>query len=537
MANYRVTGPDGSTYQVSAPDTASQEEVLAYAQRQFQPAAPMQKSDPTEGNSFVDNLRAGIGAGMASGVRALGGGSLLEKIGLPGTKEEAAQLDAPLRETTGGKVGSAVGIGALAAPAALVPGANTYVGATLLGAGAGGALTEGGVKDRLEGAALGAVGGAGGVAAGRGLSGAADYLLQRRAASMATQQAANAQKDAAAQLAQQSGYVLPPADVKSSAMNEVLNGLSGKIKTAQVASARNQSVTDELARKAIGLKPGDALDASALQQIRQVAAQQGYTPVRNSGMVQADQIYQKAIDDIAQSYQGASKGFPGLADNGVMELTAKLQQPLFDASAAVDATQVLRAAADKAYRQGDNVLGKANKAAADAIEGMLERHLQAANMPDALQAFQAARTLIAKTYSVQKGLNDQTGQVSAQALAKQLEKGRPLSGELETIAQVAQAFPTATQSLREAPKSLSPLDFMGALIGSGGGAHPAGAALLALRPAARTAILSQPYQARMLANDYAPGFVDKVLLENMMTDPFRRALTSGAIGGSVPANQ
>ena len=60
---------------------------------------------------------------------------------------------------------------------------------------------------------------------------------------------------------------------------------------------------------------------------------------------------------------------------------------------------------------------------------------------------------------MQKALNEQTGNVSAQQLAKDLAKGRPLSGDLLTVAQMGQAFPKATQALKEAPKAVSPLDF------------------------------------------------------------------------------
>ena len=35
MAKYKITGPDGKTYEVSAPDGASEQDVLAYAQRSF----------------------------------------------------------------------------------------------------------------------------------------------------------------------------------------------------------------------------------------------------------------------------------------------------------------------------------------------------------------------------------------------------------------------------------------------------------------------------------------------------------------------
>lgn len=45
MAKYKITGPDGKTYEVNAPDGASQQDVLAYAQRSFQ-AAPAARSKP-----------------------------------------------------------------------------------------------------------------------------------------------------------------------------------------------------------------------------------------------------------------------------------------------------------------------------------------------------------------------------------------------------------------------------------------------------------------------------------------------------------
>ena len=48
----------------------------------------------------------------------------------------------------------------------------------------------------------------------------------------------------------------------------------------------------------------------------------------------------------------------------------------------------------------------------------------------------------------QKALNSETGDVSAQMLAGQLKKGKPLSGDLLDIAKIGSAFPKATQSLK-----------------------------------------------------------------------------------------
>jgi hypothetical protein len=111
----------------------------------------------TADQPFYQNLAEGIGQGMTSAVRAVGGGRIAGALGLPSTKEEAAAIDAPLLETWGGKIGQAVGI---AAPASLaIP--FTPAGAVgAIGAGAltGAALTEGGVGDRALAAGFGGAG-------------------------------------------------------------------------------------------------------------------------------------------------------------------------------------------------------------------------------------------------------------------------------------------------------------------------------------------------------------------------------------------
>jgi hypothetical protein len=71
---------------------------------------------------------------------------------------------------------------------------------------------------------------------------------------------------------------------------------------------------------------------------------------------------------------------------------------------------------------------RASKKAATALEDVLEGHLTTIGQPEALQAFKEARTMIAKTYTVEKALNQATGTVDARKLAAQLNKGKPLSG-------------------------------------------------------------------------------------------------------------
>ncbi len=47
MATYKITAPDGNAYNVTAPDDASQEQVLAYAQKSYKMAAAPAKETST----------------------------------------------------------------------------------------------------------------------------------------------------------------------------------------------------------------------------------------------------------------------------------------------------------------------------------------------------------------------------------------------------------------------------------------------------------------------------------------------------------
>lgn len=455
-------------------------------------------ADPTSGMSMTDKLLAGVGKAFTDLGR--GAGQLVGAV----SREDVAnsrKQDDPLMNTGAGKVGNLVGNVAMLAPTALIPGANTVAGAGVVGSVAGLLQPSTSTSETVANVTLGGAGGAAGQAMANKLPGVVRGWADRKAAETAAESAGSAQKFSAAQRANQMGYVIPPADLNPGALSEMVSGLSGKAKTAQVASQRNQGITDKLARQALGLNQADELSADTLQAIRQKAGN-AYDAIKGAGQVQADKTFMDALDKIAATQQGAGRSFPGLQNNGVVDLISSIKQQAFDAGDAVDATKVLREVADKAYRQGDTGLGKAAKSASDALEGVLERHLQSQGATDALQQFQEARKLIAKTYTVQKALNSETGSVSAQKLAAELAKGRPLSGELADIAKIGQAFPKATQALKEAPKAVSPLDF--AVSGGAAMASQNPLALLALgaRPAARSVLLSGPVQRAAIQ----PGF-------------------------------
>ena len=176
MAKFTITSPEGQKFIVSAPDGASQEDVLSYAQAQFgkapsapnmnspafqekvatQEAADRERYNPTSGMSPFERFRAGMGQGINSAVNGVG-----NLVGLVSDAQvdETKKLDAPLAATTGGKVGNFAGMATVLAPTAMIPGANTALGAGLIGGISNALTTPGGFADRALAGVYGAAGG------------------------------------------------------------------------------------------------------------------------------------------------------------------------------------------------------------------------------------------------------------------------------------------------------------------------------------------------------------------------------------------
>lgn len=165
MGQYRVQGPDGQVHLIEGPDGATPDQVMAAAQQMFAaPSAAHQRAaadtaawaatiNPTSDMGVVDRFRAGAGKGMTDLARGIG-----ERLGIVSPEDiaQSRQTDAPLMQTTAGKVGNVTGKIAATLPTILIPGANTLAGAALIGAGQG--FVEPTTKDEsvLKNTALGA---------------------------------------------------------------------------------------------------------------------------------------------------------------------------------------------------------------------------------------------------------------------------------------------------------------------------------------------------------------------------------------------
>jgi len=307
----------------------------------------------------------------------------------------------------------------------------------------------------------------------------------------------NAVRNATLAEGRKAGYVVPPATSRPNIGNVLLESLGGKAQTQQVAGLRNQKITNDLARQALGLPKGTPLEPSTLASVRADAGK-AYEAVASSGVIRTDGQYLDELAKLTEQSDIVAGSFKSLdfgATQKIKDLQTGLLEDTFDARAAVSLIRQLRETASAKFRAGgedDIALARASREAAGIVEDMVMRSLRQAGKAKLADDFARARVLIAKTHAVEDALNPGTGNVVAARMTAELRKGKPLTGELQTIAKMGAAFRPDMAEVLGSP-GVSTLDM--AVGGIGGAAiNPALLAWPASRYGARYGILSRPYQ-------------------------------------------
>ena len=250
--------------------------------------------------------------------------------------------------------------------------------------------------------------------------------------------------------AAQEGYVVPPSTVNPSVTNKVLESVGGKIAMEQDASLRNQQVTDSLVKRALGVSQDEIMGPGVLEGLRTKAGEV-YGAIGKTGNVKIDQRFVDEVaklpksiaDEVAPAVSAqVDSSAGGVMRRGYQEVPAsmlmqKLRELRFESQRNLSALAAQNPESAK--------LGKAQKKAAEYVEELLMRHLRSNNAGKLADEFADARKLIAQTHTVQKAMNEVTGEINAAKLAQQLAKGKPLSGDLRKVAEFATAFPKASK--------------------------------------------------------------------------------------------
>lgn len=302
------------------------------------------------------------------------------------------------------------------------------------------------------------------------------------------------------------GYVVPPKDAPTSGIaTKALGSWSGKIKTEQSASIRNQEVTNNLVKRELGLPEQHPITPESLNAIREDSGKAYKAITRRGTPFAADPEYYKAVRSIGGVTNELAEKYPNIGKNPEIDKISKdLRKAEHDPEHAIELTKILRKqgnanrmAAERTADPQTRALADAQLRGAKAVEDLIERNLQKEGNTKLLEDFRAARKKIAQTYDVERVL-DPSGNVVAGKLAKKADK---VTGGLKKVADFASQFPKATQNASRlgGEEDYSVLDVAGA---AAAGDHNSLAAMVLGRPLARKAALSGPVQ-RSLA-DYKP---------------------------------
>lgn len=267
--------------------------------------------------------------------------------------------------------------------------------------------------------------------------------------------------------ARDAGYVAPPATVKPTVTNVARESLAGKAATEQLASRKNQEVTNELIANDLGIGKGEQITKRALQEIRERAGRV-YAAVSRSGKITPDQQYNDEVAALSKVSKEIAQDFPDAniaSGEEIAALVKSLQRSEFDTKSAMAYLRELRkqgsanltAARNAGGDPAKQALGEAQRDAAGAMEDLIIRHLKAQGKGDLAEKFDEARTLIAKSHSAEGALTEATGNIRARDLANLLKRGKPLSGGFRQVGEFAQAFPKAATEQLTSP-GVSALD-------------------------------------------------------------------------------
>lgn len=264
------------------------------------------------------------------------------------------------------------------------------------------------------------------------------------------------------------GYIVPPNMVKPGPINNVIESISGKQATQQIASTQNAKVTEGLVRQALGIADDVPLTKATTESLRKTAG--------------------KAYADVSALHPMAA------ADNEALKAARHQASTYF--------TSYNRTANPEHL-----AIARQAQATADDLERSLEFYATQADKPGLVDALREARKQIAKTYTVDRALNDAAGTIDARVFGRLYEKGKPLSDGLDVAGRFASAFPSINKSTGQvgSPAAHNLRSIASMALGTGGYATAGpGGLLMAAAPwvapaASRSLMFSKPVQRGLLS--------------------------------------
>lgn len=243
-------------------------------------------------------------------------------------------------------------------------------------------------------------------------------------------EATNKYRNETLKAAQNKGYVVVTEDR--------IADFADRPKLIQMADEVNQTITNNIAKEAVGLPRNASITPDGLRGIRQIAYQNGYLPLKKMGPVIADTDYMDDLNRIENNYSGIAGTFSKDVPKKLRTLVDNYRVANMDAGDIIDKVKQLRHEAsmrinsDKPLAQQ---IGWAQKEIANAMENVLERQANFNGLPsNMIDAYKAARKQIAVTHVVEDAMQKGSGDIDINKLARAFQKGDYMDGDLEIAA-------------------------------------------------------------------------------------------------------
>ena len=357
-----------------------------------------------------------------------------------------------------------------------------------------------------------------------------------------------APKIGAANLAKQYGIAINPVEVNPSLSNKLRMRTVGEDAASQVLTEHNAPVFKQMFKSDLGIDPKAPLNLETIKAVRKQAGAAEDT-IATLGTFKGDQASLgrlKALvpDEATIGGRKAKAEIAKLVDDATTGLTNGM-----DSSTVLNSIRDLRKEARGIYAMPDAGQKKlarahASMAIANELENVIDTNLTSMGKGDLLTEYRNGRTQMAKTYTLEKILDENTGELDLAKLARMTSKDNAMTGVFADAGKIAGNFPKAAkqtiaqQALTHLTRS-GPAGTIGAALGSvfpglgtiAGGVAGAltGELLSALK---KKGIVTPEYQAKAAKpQDFRP--MREQLGYNQVA-PVTPSPPAGASGGLVP---
>jgi hypothetical protein len=332
----------------------------------------------------------------------------------------------------------------------------------------------------------------------------------------------NAGRIEAAQLANEHGIALNPAESNPTKSNQARAIIAGDTNTnAGLSKVNEPKWTQLVVEKGLNLPPETRLDATAIKTALDNASKP-YDAVRAIPEILPDQATLSALDSLKKTPSAVSKGKVEATNSLIDNMMEEVKQGRSGADVLNDIRQ-LRAEANSVYKARDKGVNvpKASEIAdadarmgiANAYENMIDANVKD---PQVLADLQAARTKMAQIYDIDRATDFATNRIDPKIFAKMVSEGKPMTGIAGDIGKIAANYPeiakTGVRNSLEAKLTRGGVAGtigygLGTLVGSPIAGSILGGATGFLAGKAGAKIMATPeYQAaRAIPKDYRPN--------------------------------